>query len=99
MFRTVRISTFANTAGGRASAAFRAMQAQPAWITRFALLTMFIIIALPILLLVLLAIVASVVVFGTLAIVNILLRKIRSIIPQHDGRENVRVIQRANQSL
>lgn len=94
MFRTVRIFSTSpqDNAFGRT---FHAIPSQPGWITRAALLTAFIIIGLPILLLALIALFAGIVVFGVLAALNVLMARLRGQF-RSDGRANVRVIQRTN---
>lgn len=68
--------------------------AQPNWLTRAVVWTFLLVVGLPILLLLALAVIASMLVFFVLFSINAVLRRISGAIPQHDGRENVRVIQR-----
>ncbi len=92
-----RISTFTDYGSGRAAATYRFVRAQPGWVSRLAILAFLIVIGLPILFLVMLAIATAVVVFGMLALINALVVKARGVMTsRHDGRENVRVIRRAD---
>lgn len=77
-----------------AGQAWRAVQSQPSWIARLAGAIIVLVIAVPFVLLVLLALLAGVVVFGALALVNVVVAWVRGVLPRHDGRENVRVIRR-----
>lgn len=78
----------------RGQTVFRAVSAQPNWVTRLALYAFLIVVGLPILLLTLVALFAAVFVFGLLVFANALLVRVRRIFPRDDGRRNVRVIQR-----
>jgi len=93
MFRTTRFSILTAEGANRVGTVFHTLRSQPGWITRLALLTVFIIIGLPIVLLVMIALLAGIFVFGLLAAINILIWRIRARLTG-DGRQNVRVIQR-----
>ena len=95
MLQFTRISTYSSRGFDRAGAVLRMVQSQPGWITRLAALVVLIVIGLPIFLLVMFALFAGGFVFAMLALFNGLALKIRSVLPRRDGRENVRVIQRA----
>ncbi|HRP63869.1 MAG TPA: hypothetical protein PK400_11285 [Phycisphaerales bacterium] len=95
MIRITRISTFAQEGAGRAGAAWRTVASQPSWITRIALMAFLIIVGLPILLLLLFALLVATIVFVILALINAVLVRLRGAMPRNDGRENVRVIRRA----
>ena len=73
---------------------WRAASTQPGWLGRAVLLTFILVIAVPIFLLVALALLAAMAVFAVLFSVNYLAMKIRGALPKRDGRENVRVIER-----
>ena len=95
MAQWTRISSFATDGSGRAVAAYRQFRGQLSWITRAALLVFLLVIGLPIVLLILLAFLLAVVVFGTLALVNAVVMRLRGMLPGGTGgRENVRVIVR-----
>jgi hypothetical protein len=86
-------NTFHATAQ-RAGATWSTIQRQPSWVSRAALLCFVALVALPVILLVLLAFAAAFVLFAILAGVNVVLNAFRGVLPRSDGRENVRVIQR-----
>ena len=67
---------------------------QPNWVVRAAMVAFIIVIAVPILLLVGIALIAATLVFGVLALINSIIRRIRGDGVRNDGRENVRVIRR-----
>jgi len=67
---------------------------QPGWVWRSALGVVALVVLLPLLLLVFLALLAGAIVFGMLAAVTMLVERVRGRLPRHDGRENVRVIER-----
>ena len=96
MFRTIRATAFSWQNAQRAHAAFRAVRSQPGWIQRAALLTVLLFIGVPILLVVFIALAAGTLVLGVLAGLNVLLSKWRGPAIRNHGRENVRVIQRAD---
>lgn len=96
MFQFTRISTYSSRGYERAGTVLRMVQSQPGWITRLAALVVLIVIGLPIFLLVMVALFAGAFVFAMLALINGLAMKIRGGLPRSDGRENVRVIQRAD---
>lgn len=89
-----RISQMFSQHAQRAAHGYRAVQAQPNWVTRIALLTFVIVIGVPIAILVLFALFAAVAVFFVLALFATLVAKVRGSFPGDDGRSNVRVIQR-----
>jgi hypothetical protein len=95
MFQATRITMISSAGAERVSTVFRAVQSHPGWIKRWALLAALIVIGVPIFLLVMLAVMAGVLVFGGLAAGNALANRIRGLMPRSDGRSNVRVIQRA----
>lgn len=94
MAQWIRFSNFATDSAGRAASTYRYVSQQPSWVVRAALWAFIIVIGLPILLLLLLAMTLAVIVFGTLALINAVLVRIRGGLPRHDGRSNVRVIDR-----
>ena len=65
-----------------------------AWVWRAAIGTVAFIIALPLILLELVALLAGAMVFGALALASMLRQRARRVFPRNDGRENVRVIAR-----
>lgn len=69
---------------------------QPSWVTRIAFLVFLLVVALPLLLLFLVALVLATIVFSVLALLAAGWRRFRGVLPRHDGRENVRVVQRRN---
>jgi len=78
----------------RGQTAYRAVAAQPSWVTRLALYTFLIVIGVPIFLLTMMALFAAVIVYGVLALTNAMIMRVRRAFPRDDGRRNVRVIQR-----
>ena len=79
----------------RVSAAFQAVNRQPNWVARAAMLTFLVVVGIPILLLLLLAAMAASVVFVVLIGVSRVARLFRgSQEPPGGGRRNVRVINR-----
>lgn len=90
-----RVFTFVTSGTNRAQQAWRVAARQPGWITRLTALTFLIVIGVPILLLLLLALVASAIIFGVLVFFNGLMMRLRGVTPKRDGRRNVRVIQRS----
>jgi hypothetical protein len=78
----------------RARSVFRTISAQPNWIFRLAGLAFILVLGLPIVALSVLAVFAAIVVFSILAAVNILMTRLRWVLPRNDGRSNVRVIRR-----
>ena len=73
------------------------LRSQPSWITRAATMAFVIVIAIPIILLVMFALLVGVFVFAVLAALNLLLTRISPRLPRRDGRENVRVIRRLDE--
>jgi len=95
MIRITRVTTFANEGAGSAQRVWQTVARQPSWITRVAMLAFFIIIGLPIMFLLLIALLVAIVLFGSLALVNAVWIRLRSVFASRDdGRENVRVIRR-----
>lgn len=99
MDRVPRFTTFTSPGAQRVSAIWQTAASQPSWISRVVLMTFILIIAIPIFLLVMLALLAASVVFGVLWIANTLVMKIRGTLPHRDGRKNVRVIQRRDDRM
>ncbi|MCZ6835570.1 MAG: hypothetical protein O7G85_07335 [Planctomycetota bacterium] len=87
-------TVFTTSGVRRASAVWQSAATQPSWISRVVLMTFILVIAVPIFLLVALALVAASLVFGVLWGVNFLMLKVKGVLPHNDGRKNVRVIQR-----
>jgi len=83
-----------NAGARRAAEAYRVMSAQPNWVVRLALITFFIIIAIPVFILLLFATFAAVVVFAVGFAIHWIASKLRGERPS--GRENVRVIKRVD---
>ena len=73
---------------------FQAVNRQPNWVLRIALLVFLLVIGIPIFLLLLVAFLAAIIVFTVLAFVNMLLGPLRGGRSKPDGRKNVRVIER-----
>lgn len=94
MLRIVRIREYARDGSDRTRAAWEHVTQQPSWIIRVALAVFFVILAIPIVLLLLIAFLAALVIFSMLAIVNACLNAVRGLGPRRDGRDNVRVIRR-----
>lgn len=92
MIRIVRIANTAQQGPRRAAGVYEYVARQPSWITRIALTAFLFVIALPILLLLMLAFLAAVMIFTILAIGNAALSALRGTLPRPDGRQNVRVI-------
>ncbi len=93
---SARVTQFAVSSFDRAGGTFRFAARQPSWIARATLIAFLLVIGAPILLVLLLALLVGVVVFGVLAGVNRVVTGVRGVMPRDDGRENVRVIQRSN---
>ena len=88
------MSNFAGQGATRASAIWQTAASQPSWLSRIVLMTFILVIALPIFVLVLLALFVASIVFAALWGVNYLVAKVRGALPHSDGRKNVRVIRR-----
>ena len=71
---------------------WRAVSAQPSWVSRIALTTFLLVLAIPIVLLVLFATIAGALVFAALASAYVLVGRFRQLLPRRDGRSNVKVI-------
>ncbi len=67
---------------------------RPSWAARLALITFLVIVGLPLAILVGMAVAAAALVFGGLSLLGAARRRLGSVLPGHDGRSNVRVIQR-----
>ncbi len=94
MNRAVRIRVFSGEQRDRAARGYRWVVSQPGWITRVALLSFLVVVGLPVLLLLVLAVAASVLVFGGLALLNAGAVRLRGMLPRRGGRRNVRVVGR-----
>lgn len=95
MIRITRISNAADGGADRTERLYHFVSHQPSWITRLALMAFLIVIALPIVLLLLLAFAAAVVIFAVLTIAKAILNAGRGVLTRSDGRENVRIIRRS----
>jgi hypothetical protein len=93
MTQWTRISSFASDGSGRVVSTYRYVRGQPSWVTRAALLVFLLVVGLPIVLLILLAFMLAVIVFGSLALVNAVVMRVRGVFAS-SGRENVRIIVR-----
>jgi hypothetical protein len=96
MIRITRISTFTEQGTQRAARAWQTVASQPSWIARIALYTFLIVIGLPIAILFVLALVLAMFVFAVLAGCYWLWTRVRGALPRRDGRENVKVVRRAD---
>lgn len=85
---------FVNLGGDRVSAAFQAARRQPNGAAKAAVLTFLIIIAIPILVLLLIAMLAATAVFTVLMMFNWIATRFRGTSDPGAGRRNVRVIRR-----
>jgi uncharacterized membrane protein len=94
MPQTVRIVNFATDGAARAQQAWSVAHRQPSWVTRIAAITFLLVIAIPVLILFFAAVIMAVGVFIILGIVAWILRAVRGILPNRDGRENVIVRRR-----
>ncbi len=94
MVHVSRFRSYTAEQSSRVASVWRSAAAQPGWITRVALLTFLLVVGLPILLLLVMAVIFAAAVFGVLALVNVVLVRLRGALPQRDGRSNVRVIRR-----
>jgi len=94
MDRVTRITTMASDGVGRARTSWRAARRQPNWLVGTTAMVFLLVIALPIFLLILLALLAATAVFGVLWGVNRLVSAVRGLLPRDDGRRNVRVLRR-----
>lgn len=94
MEQTDKIRSFTSQQRQRAARSYQWIASQPSWVMRLALLSFFIVVVLPIMLLVFIAVAAMVLVFGSLAAVNVLFNKLKNLLPTRDGRSNVKVIRR-----
>ena len=87
-----RITTIETEGARHAGDAWNAARRQPIWLMTVTETVFLLVIALPIILLFLLALVAATVVFAALWGVNRLAAAIRGVLPRRDGRQNVRVL-------
>ncbi len=94
MIRAVRIAQYASQSQQRAQSAWTAINTQPSWIVKATLLAFILVIGVPILLLVFLALIAAAALFAILWAFNRVVSIFKGLLPQRDGRSNVRVIQR-----
>lgn len=89
-----KFSDFANGGARHAATMRRVVVQQPSWIVRVAMLAFVLIVAIPFLVLFVVAVVVGGLLFAGLAAVNAVVGRIRGSLPKDDGRENVRVIRR-----
>lgn len=95
MFR-VNVRNYAESGSERATAAWQSINSQPSWLARAVVWAFLIVVALPLLLLMIIALLVATIVFGVLWLVNKVLLLLRPVLPRRDGRENVRVIRRVD---
>jgi hypothetical protein len=94
MFRVVRLAQYASEGQERAGAAWRAVNTQPGWIVKATVFAFLLVVGVPVVLLLLLALLVAGLLFAVLWGANALVRRLKGLMPQRDGRENVRVIRR-----
>ena len=94
MAEQVRFVNFVNVGAQRAGATYRAAARQPSWIVRAVTLTILLVIAIPVFLLVMFALLCGAIVFTVLYGVNAVITGVKNLFPGSDGRENVRIIRR-----
>jgi hypothetical protein len=94
VIRFIRISQAAEEGSHRAGSAWRMVRSQPSWIHRWVATLFLLVLALPIVLIALLALFGAALLFIILVIVNTILRAFRNVMPRRDGRKNVKVIER-----
>ena len=94
MTRFVDFSSGIGPGGRRVVNAWQAVHRQPSWIVRLTLTVFLLVIAVPILLLVIIAALVASVAFTAFWSVNRIQRALRGERPDARGRENVRVIRR-----
>ena len=94
MTEQVRFGSFINEGAQRAGATYRYAARQPSWIMRAVTMTVLLIIAIPIFLLVMFALLCGAIVFAVLYGVHAIASGIRNLFPGSDGRENVRIVRR-----
>jgi hypothetical protein len=87
-----RITTFATGGARHAGVAWNAARRQPSWLMTVTATVFMLVVALPIILLFVLALVAATIVFAALWGVNRIAAAMRSVLPRRDGRRNVRVL-------
>ncbi|MHC4947078.1 MAG: hypothetical protein ACYTG1_02290 [Planctomycetota bacterium] len=90
----VRIQTFGSRQRERGLRGYRWAASQPSWIVRVALVTFVAIVAIPFAVLLLLALLLAVVVFGGLALVNLGMERVRALVRGPDRSSNVRIVRR-----
>jgi len=94
MFRVVRLAQYASGSQQRAGAAWRTINTQPGWIVKATVFAFLLVVGVPVVLLLLLALFVAGLLFTVLWGANALVRRLKRLMPQRDGRENVRVIRR-----
>jgi len=94
MFRVVRLAQYANEGQQRAGAAWRTINTQPGWIVKATVFAFLLVVGVPVVLLLMLALFVAGLLFAVLWSINALIRRLKGLMPQRDGRENVRVIRR-----
>ena len=94
MNHETRFTTFSTHGAQRVASIWQTAAAQPGWVSRFALMTFVFVIAVPLVLLALLAFFAATLVYTVLLGINFLMMKVRGVLPVRDGRKNVRVLRR-----
>ena len=92
MDRVTRITTMASDGFGHAQSTWKAARRQPNWLLGTTVMIFLVVIALPIFLLVLLALLAATLAFLALWGINRVISAIRGLLPRDDGRRNVRVL-------
>lgn len=94
MQESFRIHNFTNAGGQRVVNAYRFVSSQPSWLSRTAMMVFLIVVALPLFLLFLFALLLAVLAFFVLAGANALIQSVKRLFAGGDGRSNVRVITR-----
>jgi len=90
-----RMTSFTTETTERAAGVYRTVNRQPSWIVRAALTVFLLVICLPVILLITVAFLLALLVFGVLSLINAAANRFRSPRSAHDGRSNVRVIDRS----
>lgn len=98
MAQWLRIWQVAGACKNRIAVTASTLQSKPNWAMRVALLVAAMVIMLPIVLLTMLALMLGIIVFGVLAGASVIVTRLRGLMPRADGRENVRVVRRAEHS-
>ncbi|MHC5003885.1 MAG: hypothetical protein ACYTJ0_12255 [Planctomycetota bacterium] len=86
------ISTVFTGSRRRAASFWQTVARQPSWVIRVALTAFLLIVAVPVAILVGVALLAATVVFALLAVANGLWTRLRGMVGGGDGRENVRIV-------